>query len=89
MTQNQVSLQTYFANQDTFKNDREKILYLLKHHFPHGATEEDLQTFMEKPKHCYSGRFTELKQQGLIFTHGKRTIICNGKKRRMEIYFAY
>jgi len=89
LTTNQISLQTYFQNLESFKNDREKILYLLRNHFPHGATEEDLQTFMKKPKHCYSGRFTELKQEELIYIKGTRTEMKNGKKRTMEVYFAY
>ena len=86
----QTSLTTYTENQDTFKNDREKILYYLKYYFLNGATQEDFEPILGKNKHCFSGRFTELIDDDLIIKNGSRLDSKNGKTRhQLDDYDKY
>jgi len=86
---NQTSILTYEENKDTFKSDKETILFYLQHYFKNGATQEDFEQILKKPVHTFSGRFTELVDENRIYKHGDRlTVKKNGKSRRLGIYHA-
>lgn len=48
----------------TLKTDRQRVKYLIREHGP--ITSIELQMWMQKPKHTFSGRITDLKNQDEI-----------------------
>jgi len=48
----------------SLKTDKQKVHELIKQLGP--VSSKELQMWMNKPKHTFSGRFTELEDEGLI-----------------------
>jgi len=53
----------------TLEQDREKVLHLIRRLGP--ITSQELQMWMKKPKHTFSGRLTELEEDQLIHATGR------------------
>ena len=66
MTQAITSIQAYQQKikNGSLKTDKQKVYNLIKELGP--VSSKELQMWMNKPKHTFSGRFTELENQGLI-----------------------
>jgi predicted HTH transcriptional regulator len=64
------SLQAYQQKKQhgTLTSDREKVKELVQKLGP--ISSKELQMWMNKPKHTFSGRLTELENQGLIQVTG-------------------
>jgi len=48
----------------SLETDRQRVKYLIKEHGP--ITQVELQMWMQKPKHTFSGRITDLKDNNEI-----------------------
>jgi len=59
----------------SLQEDREKVLHLVRELGP--ITSQELQMWMKKPKHTFSGRLTELEEDQLIHSTGRK----NGHKQ--------
>ena len=66
MTQATTSIQAYQQKikNGSLKTDKQKVYELIKQLGP--VTSKELEMWMKKPKHTFSGRFTELQNEGLI-----------------------
>jgi len=66
MNQAVTSIQAYQqkVKNGSLKTDKQKVLNLIKELGP--VSSKELQMWMNKPKHTFSGRFTELEDEGLI-----------------------
>jgi predicted HTH transcriptional regulator len=54
----------------TLQSDKEKVKYLIQQHGP--ITSIELQMWMQKPKHTFSGRITDLKEDNEIQVVGTK-----------------
>jgi predicted HTH transcriptional regulator len=54
----------------TLETDRQRVKYLIKEHGP--ITSIELQMWMQKPKHTFSGRITDLKEDNEIQVVGTK-----------------
>lgn len=66
MKQAVTSIQAYQQKikNGSLKTDKQKVYNLIKELGP--VSSKELQMWMNKPKHTFSGRFTELENKGLI-----------------------
>jgi len=71
------SLQAFQQKKEegSLESDKEKVMNLIKELGP--ITSKELQMWMNKPKHKFSGRITKLQELGAIQSHGKK----NGHKQ--------
>lgn len=59
----------------SLEKDKEKVLHLVRKLGP--ITSQELQMWMKKPKHTFSGRLTKLEEERLIHSTGRH----NGHKQ--------
>jgi len=59
----------------SLEKDKQKVLHLVRKLGP--ITSQELQMWMKKPKHTFSGRLTELEEDQLIHSTGRH----NGHKQ--------
>ena len=66
------SLQAFQQKKEegSLKTDRDKIMNLIKNLQP--ITAKELEMWMKKPKHKFTGRITELKEKGAIKADGTK-----------------
>jgi predicted HTH transcriptional regulator len=69
-SQAETSLQAFKnkVQNGSLESDREKVLHLVRQLGP--ITSQELQMWMNKPKHKFSGRLTDLVDDGLIHATG-------------------
>jgi len=67
----QTSLEAYHAMRDTgeLDGDELRVLRLIEDHGP--ITSRELEGWMGKPVHCFSGRITKLQERGLVRSSGR------------------
>jgi len=54
----------------SLQTDRAKVMYLIREYGP--VTSKELQMWMNKPKHTFTGRINELKEKNKILEAGEK-----------------